>query len=185
VSPRFRMILTLLIVGIFSGGSLSFVYQATKDKIQENLKKEIESSLFRLLPCDSYTRVNWKGKPVFICKNKEGKILGYAIIGEGEGFQGKITLMLAVDEELKTIKGIDVLQSQETPGLGAKIDEKEFKSQFRGRKIGERKLEVVKRKSTSEEEIEAITGATISSRAVVNLVNELIQDLREFLRENK
>lgn len=178
---RVKMVLVLIVVGAFSGGSLSSMYNNVKAKIEENMRKEIELSLSGLLPCASYEEKEWKGKRVFICRDEKGKITGYAIIGEGEGFQGKITLMLGMDKETQVIRGIDILESQETPGLGAKIDDKEFKSQFRGKRVKEgRGLKVIKMRKPQEGEIEAITGATISSQAVTKLVNELVKEIQEF-----
>jgi len=87
-----------------------------------------------------------------------------------------------MDGKGERILGIDILESQETPGLGAKIDEDLFKNQFRGKE--KFPLKLVKLKKPQEEEIEAITGATISSRAVVNLVNSLVEELKEFIKQN-
>ena len=178
---RLKMVITLLIVGAFSGGSLSFVYKKTSPKIKENLRKEIENSLSLLIPSSSYSEKSFKGKRVFICKDKKGKIKGYAIIGKGDGFQGKITLLLAIDKKGEKILGIDILQSQETPGLGAKIDEDKFKNRFKNKSI--EKLKVVKGKIKKKNEIEAITGATISSNAVVKIVNNSAELLKEFIKK--
>ena len=178
---RVRMIVMLLVVSAFSGGSLSYMYENLKEKIAENLRKEIEESVSNLMVFDNYQEKKWKENKVFVCY-KEGKVSGYAIIGKGEGFQGKITLLLAMDGKGERILGIDILESQETPGLGAKIDEDWFKSQFSGK--GKFPLKLVKLKKPEEEEIEAITGATISSRAVVNLVNSLVEELKEFIEQN-
>ena len=180
---RIKMILTLLVVGAFSGGSLSFVYRNTLPRIEENLRKEIEDSLLLLLPATSYEERSFQGKRVFICKDKDGRIQGYAIIGEGDGFQGKISLLIALDSKAEEILGIDILESKETPGLGAKIDEDFFKVKFKKKKA--EKLNVVKGKAEKENDIEAITGATISSRAVVNIVNNYVEILKEFVRKKK
>ncbi len=180
---RVKMVLTLLVVGAFSGGSLSFVYNKMLPKIEANLKKEIENSLLLLVPAASYQEKSFQGKRVFICRGKGGEIVGYAIIGKGGGFQGEISLLIALDKEGKKILGIDILESQETPGLGAKIDEPSFKGQFKGKEAEQ--LDVVKGKIEKENEVEAITGATISSRAVVSIVNNYVKILKEFVEKNK
>ncbi|NOZ64211.1 MAG: RnfABCDGE type electron transport complex subunit G [Caldiserica bacterium] len=180
---RVKMILTLLVVGAFSGGSLSFVYNKMLPKIEANLKKEIENSLLLLVPAASYKETSFQGKRVFVCRDKAGEVVGYAIIGKGGGFQGEISLLIALDKEGKKILGIDILESQETPGLGAKIDEPFFKKQFKEREA--EKLEVIKGKAEKENDIEAITGATISSRAVVSIVNNYVAILKEFVEQNR
>ncbi len=191
---RIRMLIVLLVVSLFSGGSLSFMYAHLKRKIEENLRRELEESLRLLLPVQKYEVKEWKERRVYICYDSKGELAGFAIRGKGEGFQGKIDLLLAMDSHGERIIGIDILESQETPGLGAKIDEDWFKSQFRDKTVFPLKLVKMKKSPSPGTEtttgatittaqIEAITGATISSRAVVNLVNSLVEDLKEFIAQ--
>ncbi len=68
------------------------------------------------------------------------------------------------------VSGIDIIKHSETPGLGAKADQPAFKDQFKGKPTED--LVVVKTGASSDEEIDSISGATITSRAVTNAVNE-------------
>ena len=74
-------------------------------------------------------------------------------------------MMVGVDKEMN-VQGIEILSQSETAGLGAKITEDKFKGQFAGKSLADLKL--VKKPTASPQEFEAVTGATISSRAVEN-----------------
>ena len=114
----------------------------------------------------------------------ENKVAGYAFIAEGNGYQGIIKLIIGVDPKFTEIKGMEVLESQETPGLGAEIAGSKFRKQFENLPITQ-KIEYVKnQKPTKPNQIEAITGATISSRTVVNILNERIAVVRKVLLES-
>ncbi len=89
-----------------------------------------------------------------------------------KGFHGEIDLVIAISNEDK-ITGIKVLSHNETPGLGAKITEDKFTQRFKDKSTNNY-LEVVKVTPNKDTEVEAISGATTSSRASVNAVNEAI-----------
>ena len=101
---------------------------------------------------------------------------------EGNGYQGLIKMVVGVDSQIKTMKGMEVLESQETPGLGAEIAVDPFKAQFSGLPITHQIEYVKNEKPTEPYEIEAITGATISSRAVVNILNKKIEQVRKEIK---
>jgi Na+-translocating ferredoxin:NAD+ oxidoreductase subunit G len=89
--------------------------------------------------------------------------IGYAFVAAGKGYGGVINLLVGLDDE-KTMKGITVISHGETPGLGAKITESFFTEQFAGIAVED----VALRRDGGH--IDAITGATISSRAVAEAV---------------
>ena len=100
------------------------------------------------------------------------------VLAEGQGYAGPIKMLVGIAPDLSRVLGIEVIESTETPGLGARINEEEFQNQFRG--LSTRGgVEYVKGKAPqSDNQIQAITGATISSRTVVRIVNETIEDIR-------
>lgn len=178
-----RMLMVLSLVGLISGLVLSLVYDYAEPLIQENKERALKRAIFSVFPGgQDYTVETVKGKEIYKALNSSGNLLGYAFTAEGKGYQGTIMLMVGMDPNLETIGGIVVLESQETPGLGGKITEAEFTKQF-----GELKalptIELVKNKTPGPGQIRAITGATISSRSVVDILNEEITRLRE-LRES-
>jgi Na+-translocating ferredoxin:NAD+ oxidoreductase subunit G len=107
-----------------------------------------------------------------------GNIAGHVVKASGQGYGNKIELLLALDATAKTIKGISIIDQKETPGLGDRIVEDSWRGQFKG-KPSEKTLVVIKgKKSVNENEIDAISGATISSRGVTDIVNSTINDVR-------
>ena len=187
-SLRLRMFVTLITVGIFSGGALGTMYCFTKTPIEKNQEKELREAIFQVLPqAKNYAELT-RLDDAIIYKglDAQGALAGYAVAGKGKGFQGEIKLMVGVEKNLKGFTGLEILESSETPGLGAKIAEEPFKSQFKILKLvqGTNIGYVKNKKPEKETDLQAITGATISSEAIVNIVNELIHKLRNFLKQD-
>jgi len=93
---------------------------------------------------------------------KNGQIIGYIVQSFGKGYSSYINTLIAVDTDFK-VKKINILHHAETPGLGDEIEKDWFKNQFKGKDIEHLKVD---KTGTRKEYIQAITGATISSRAV-------------------
>ncbi|MFH1798565.1 MAG: FMN-binding protein [Candidatus Omnitrophota bacterium] len=177
-----KIITSLAIVGMLSGISLVFVYSYAMPKIQQNVASETEKAVKNIFPALALIDEE-KEEGLFTIKDKAGKISGYAFLAEGGGYQGTIKLLAGIDRECTVLKGIEIIESQETPGLGAEIVSGKFRNQFLGLSIT-RPIEYVKNEKPSKPyQIEAITGATISSRAVVNILNKRIQEIRQIVKE--
>lgn len=178
-----RMIFALTMVGVFSGLTLVFVYKYSIPKIQVNMNADTDRAIRELFPgADKVEKMNKANSDgIYALSDKTGKDLGYAFIAEGNGYQGIIKLIVGVDNSIKTMTGIEVLESQETPGLGAEISLPPFKDQFKGLALTHAIEYLKNEKPDNPYEIEAITGATISSRAVVNILNKGVATLREEL----
>ncbi|MFZ5572152.1 MAG: RnfABCDGE type electron transport complex subunit G [Thermodesulfobacteriota bacterium] len=110
-----------------------------------------------------------------------GNIGGWVVAASGQGYAGPIELLIGLSPRLDTVTGLYVLMQQETPGLGSKIAEEAFRGQFIG-KPATGELTAVAKGKTAGNAIDAVTGATISSRSVCAIVNEAVADLREPLR---
>ena len=177
-----QIIIVLTAVGLISGVALVFIYRYTAPLILENQIKETQGAIFKVFPEGVSFEKSRKSKDVFLVKNKSGKSLGYAFTAEGNGYQGKIKLMAGVKQDLKTLSGIEILESQETPGLGHEITTKKFKDQFRKLSSIPEILSTKGKKPVGTNQIEAITGATISSKAVVGILNNKLETLRNELR---
>ncbi|KPA13018.1 FMN-binding domain protein [Candidatus Magnetomorum sp. HK-1] len=119
---------------------------------------------------------------VFEARHPDGKPAGWVAKAIGQGYADKIELLLGIDPALKTITGLFVLDQKETPGLGNKIITAEWRSQFLNKKTAD-PLSVTKEGAKAAHEIDAITGATISSRAVCSIINNTVKDLRSPLLE--
>jgi len=132
-----------------------------------------------------------KGKKIIVDVKKatgdDGNAVGFAFVAEGSGFADKIKLVITTDAKFETILGFGVLLSNETPGFGDKINNSKhyFAKQFKGTPA--RQLELAKigdwQKIDGDTEIIAITGATITSEAVVSIFNNYIEQVKTKLQE--
>jgi electron transport complex protein RnfG len=115
---------------------------------------------------------------VFKAKYPNGRPAGWVAKAIGQGYADKIEILVGMDHKLKKITGLFVLDQKETPGLGNKIITNEWRKQFITKKTAT-PLSVTKEGANAAHEIDAITGATISSRAVCSIINTTIKDLRD------
>ncbi len=174
-----KMVLNLVVIGVLSGIILSGVFHAADPLIQANREKELKEAIFLVLPeaKDYRTVEKTIGKEkftVYIGVDAAGEPVGVAFKADGGGFQGNIAIMVGMGLDYLKLKGIKVLEQLETPGLGNRISEPAFEGQFKGVDV-KPKIEYIKnRKPEKPNQIQAITGATISSNAVVTNINNAI-----------
>ncbi len=116
-----------------------------------------------------------KGKELFLYY-KDGSLegIGFITTKPGYGFNkaADISLFICVGPDLETIKGIEVLDHTETPGLGGRMTEEGFKRQFVGKKLKPRLSLVRGRESVGPNEVHAITGASYTSKGIERIINE-------------
>ncbi len=175
-----RMTLVLTGIGLVSGGALALTYEATKLKIEENMRRARAEAARRLLPdAEGFEEHEIDRHTLYMVGKRGPETVGYVIVHTGPGFQGNITAAFAVDTGFGKILGIEILEQVETPGLGARIVEEGWRSQFKGLLLP---LEVIKGKRQKPNQVEAITGATISSRSVCELVNEGVRKVKEAVK---
>jgi len=179
----FKITAALTITCLVCAFSLALVFNSAKGKIAYNTKKRINDAIVKLSPsADKIDKVNLKGAGLYKLFNKKRDFLGYAFIAEGQGYQGKIKILAVSGPFFKELEGIEVIDSVETPGLGAKIMGEWFKKQFSKVNILS-DIECVKKKVKKNNQIQAITGATISSRSVVKILNNRIAYLRKVIKD--
>lgn len=118
---------------------------------------------------------------VYKAKDEDGRKVGYAFTAQGPGWGGTLKLVIAVDSTFEKILGFEVLSCNETPNLGDKIGDDEFRMQFAG--VSVETLEVIKigDRSDIDNKIVAITGATFSSSYVVDIFNKHLIPVKEQL----
>jgi H+/Na+-translocating ferredoxin:NAD+ oxidoreductase subunit G len=104
-------------------------------------------------------------------------ISGWVVKARGQGYADNIEVLIGVDAHVETITGLFILEQKETPGLGNKITFPAWREQFAGKKT-DTPFVVVKDKSTPINSIDAVTGATISSRSVAGIVNQSVKDIK-------
>jgi electron transport complex protein RnfG len=155
---------------------LALTYEITKPKIDEQMRMEEQRALKVVIPeADSFEAKTIDDITYFDAL-KDGELVGYCVNARAVGYGGGIRLVVGITPD-GIIKGIEVLQHQETPGLGSKIkeirpgeSEPYFLKQFKGKEAST----VVVRKN-----IDAITGATISSKAVTDAVRTTVDEFLE------
>lgn len=175
-----RMISVLAILGLISGASLAFVYKYASPVIALNQKAALEAAIFEIFPDGVDYEIIDQENDIYVVFGKSGNSIGYAFTAKGNGYQGEIKLMVGLKKDLETATGIEVLDSQETPGLGGNISGVDFKKQFVNLKVTP-EIVCLKEKPTKPNEIQAITAATISSKSVVNIINKKTAIVRKFL----
>ncbi len=187
-----RMIVVLTSIGLISGAFLAGVGTLTKNRIALNKQKEINEAITRVISGAQISNKIYEEKDLIIYRvnGEKNNLLGYAVYAGGVGFQDKIYLMFGVDPEITKIHSLTVLDQKETPGLGAKItSEKNFLQFWKNRdcteKITLHKPAVNSPDQLSPYEVNIISGATISSEAVVNIVNTALERIRVLKEEGK
>lgn len=186
------MIAVLTAVGLISGSFLAIVGQVTKERILFNKRHEIEMAALKVVPGASTVKMIYEERDfaVFEDRDEAGNLVGYALQAAGTGFQDKITLEVGLSPDLNTVLSLTIIDQKETPGLGAKItDETSFLRYWQNRdsskSLALRKPPVEDPASLAPNEVNAITGATISSQAVLNIVNEAIKKAKQLQAEGK
>jgi len=182
--PGWRLALTLALAGLVSGLAIVSAYTLTLPQITANKAERLHQAVFEVLPGSrQLTPLAWDGQKlvpagkeepaVYEAADSTGAFVGFAVPGEGAGFQDNIKLIYGYEPGEKKIVGMQVLESRETPGLGDRIlKDQHFLGQFRNLAV-EPSIVLVKGKGEGRatNEVDAITGATISSTAVVKILN--------------
>lgn len=170
----FKAIIVLTAVCLVISAALAFTNDITKDKIAEIEKASANSAMSALIKGDKYDKMTDQIYGV----TEQGVLKGYIVTTSAKGYGGDVKVMTAISPDNKII-GINILSAaDETPGLGQNATKPDFYEQFSG-KTGS--ITVVKNGATGNE-INAVTGATITSRAVTNAVNEAFEIFNEYLQ---
>jgi electron transport complex protein RnfG len=109
----------------------------------------------------------------------DDKTLGFAFVASGPGFADKIKLVVAVNQKFENFFGFKVLASNETPGFGSKIKEEFFGNQFENAPAKKLILTKTGDDRQIDDQIVAISGATVSSEAVVKIINNFITQIKD------
>ena len=179
-----KITVTLVVFYVIGGFILAFVYAKASPMIYKNNEEAEKRALKELMPeAENISKLGeWsihdKHAKYFIAK-KGGETVGYIIQSFGKGYSSYINTFIAVDKDFK-VRKINILSHGETPGLGDEIEADSFRNQFKDKDIEHLKV----LKTETKEYVQAISGATISSRAVTedavkNGVAFLIKTVKE------
>lgn len=173
----FNMFIALFVICVVAGGVLGVVYNATKDPIAAAETAKRTEAIENVLPeFNELKETKVKSAmedidiPFYLAYDADNNFIGAAVeTFTNKGFSGNISLMVGILAD-GTINNISVLQHAETPGLGSKMTEPSFKDQFNEKNPASFNFKVKK----DGGDVDAITAATISSRAFCDAVNRAL-----------
>jgi len=174
-----KITLLLVVTFITAGVIMTSVFAKTAPVIKVAKEREEKEARQKMMPeaDEIFEAGTWESfgkRAKYFESKKTGETIGYLVSTYGKGYSSFISILVAVGKDQK-IKSINILGHAETPGLGDEIERDYFKKQFEGKALEQ--IEIVKAEGTDK--IQAISGVTISSRAVTNGVKEAMKLLKE------
>lgn len=195
--PATLLVGTLGLLAMAAGLAIVLVHQWASPRIEAHRARELRVAIQEVLGGPARYETRWladgelmdslpagrdtaSATPVYAGFDSGGGLIGYAMAGEKPGYQDVVRLIFGYDPEGEVVVGMKVLESKETPGLGSKIiSDSSFVGEFAG---VETPLVPVKDPEGAPGEVDIITGATISSETVVEIINERLELLTPALR---
>ena len=183
----FKLTGVLFLICLISGALLAAVNSATKDAINKAGMAEKLDAIKQVLPSKEAVEFDVKtikikhndATWIFYVARDQDKFVGAAVeCSSNKGYSGEVRIMLGINAE-DNVQAIAIVAQAETPGLGARMVEPAFKDQFKNKNITTTKWAVTK----DQGDIDQITAATISSRAVVDAVKSGIDVFKEHKTE--
>ena len=188
MKENIRSLITLTLITLIAGILLGYVYELTKEPIAAKTLETKLNAYHKVFPEAADFKedagINYDtarsvldaaGYPdetideCLVAVDSAGSILGYVMsVTTGEGYGGDIKVSMGVGID-GVLKGIEILSISETAGLGMKADTEEFKGRFSGKNVS--KFSYTKSGASADYEIDALSGATITTNAMVNAVN--------------
>ena len=193
IKESWLLLLSALVFGLLLAG----INSAWSPKVAQNKKLKIQSAIVALIPATNTTETIVDNQPVtlsdgtaekisiFKALDKNKKTVGYSFTATGSGYADKIDLMIAVDPSLKKSLGYEVIFSNETTGFGNKIKNDFYRDQYIGAPATKLNLKKLGDATKIDDEIIAISGATISSTAVIDIFNKYIDKAKELINKSK
>ena len=196
--PSWRLVTTLAVAGALAGLLIVSVYEWAQPRILEHRAAALSVAIQEVLGRpDSYRTLfvvdgalvpdapsgvdTVRAEKIYQGFDPAGRTVGYAIVGAKAGFQDVIQLIFGYDPGQDRVLGMKVLESKETPGLGDKIEkDSSFVAAFRGVVAPLAGVKQGAGKGVANE-VDMITGATISSRTIIEIINGRVQALGPLL----
>jgi len=202
------MVTTMGAIGLLAGILIVLTYQLTFPVIKHNKAVALEKAIFEVVPGAASKQTFYRDgaelkilegendavRKYYAAYGEDGQLAGIAVEAAGQGFQDILRILYGYSTECNCIVGMKVLESKETPGLGDKIEtDPDFRANFEALSVAldeERKavlhpIVMAKHGEKSNDwEVEAITGATISSRAIATILRESSADVIPTIEQN-
>lgn len=204
-----KMIIAMATIGTICALLIVLTFESTKVTIEENKAKALEQAVFQVIPGITTTKIfqlnpdqtlseitapNPGVQKVHAGYDDQGICKGIAFQGSGKAYGDLLSLLFGYDPEQQKIIGFYVLESKETPGIGDKIQKDPFLSNFKAMDVAlkddlsglKNEIKTVKHgEKKNAWEIDGITGATITSRAVGNILITSSKELIPKIYKNK
>lgn len=185
-----RMLVFVVVMGMVAGALLVGMDLFTKPLIARNEELKLKSSVLDVfeIPYSKPDALNVFDEKIKIFK-KDRYVFYTSLDGSvafefhGPGLWGPISGIASLEKDLKTIRNIKITHQEETPGLGGRIAEPDYLKQFKTKEVLPRLIFMPEGKALRKNEVDAITGATGSSRALEKLINENMQDYLKVLKK--
>jgi len=175
-----QIALNLTATCFISGLVIAVTYYITAPIAVQKAAIEKTNTMKELVTdADSFKAVD--GKAEWFTADKGGKVIAYVIPGETKGYGGAIKMLVAVTTAGKVIN-YAVITANETPGLGDNASKKPFESKFQGKSSADL---VVTKDPSNTKNIQAMTGATITSKAVTKGVKAAVDEVVQFVGGKK
>jgi electron transport complex protein RnfG len=188
-----RLLVTLGVAGTLSGALLVVAFGLTLPTIEANRARELDAAVKEVLKAPQRYETLYvvnralraalpegadpRGlEQVYVGYGPGDRRIGFALVSAEAGFQDVVRVIFGYDPRTKTLIGMKVLESKETPGLGDKIEkDRAFVGQFDGAQVP--LIGVKKGRRSGPRDVVTITGATISSKAVIRIINNALERL--------
>lgn len=204
-----RMLRAMVGIGILSALLIVMTFELTQPRVQRLKAEALEKAIFKVLPgtvstgafgvnaagaLEPLTKEGAYESVVYVGYDENKELTGYAVEAAGQGYADIIRILYGYDPVKQHIIGFQVLESKETPGLGDKIEkEQRFLDNFKALDVslspeGKLNNQVVTVKQGEKQhawEIDGITGATISSRAIGTIIDNSSKEIIPLLYEQK
>ncbi|ANQ52245.1 RnfABCDGE type electron transport complex subunit G [Flammeovirga sp. MY04] len=195
-----KMLMAMVGIGAFCALLIVLIFEGTKERRAFLKAEALEKAIFQVIPnaksmkpmqfIDGKLTVvdkDAKGETLYAGYNESNQLVGYAIEASGQGYADIIKILYGYDPQKQAIVGFQVLESKETPGLGDKIEKEEaFLANFISldvtlntdkKALANEVVTVKQGEKTNPWEVDGITGATISSRAIGDIINSSMQEM--------
>ena len=180
ILPMLIPAISLTIISVFVAGVLAITNIVTSPAIEKNAVKATNDALAVVVPSANEFKeveVTTNEEEIYVGYSVSGEEVGYAVSVSPLGFGGNIDIIVGFSKD-KLVTGVEIVNSSETPGLGSKASDKDFKEQYLGKLPP---LNVIKNAEPDNTSIAAISGATITSKAVTSGVNNALIVLNNYL----
>ncbi len=188
-SFAYPIVFMAVITGVFTF-ILAFLNYSTADKIQLNERTELRRKILYVFDIETESGSPEEVEKIFNDRIEETKVeedivytlksndetIAYAFPVRGAGLWGSILGYVGISADYSEIIGVDFISHSETPGLGGRIEEEPYKIQFRGLEITDTQEDYIIYRPASGGNVDAISGATLTSKSVSNFLNEDIEN---------